>query len=116
MDAEWPVIYPKRKLHPDFVAAVRQSMANAHQAKWQRKRGETPTVYGISGSALTTLGNFGHPCELSRVLHPKKPIPASPRIITRLEALARAVGYDGEMFDEETETAALVAAEQGARL
>jgi len=115
VDAEWPVIYPKRKLHPDFVAAVQQSMANAHRAKWQRKRGETPTVFGISGSALTTLANFVCQSDLSRVLNPE-PFAASPRTIARLEALARAVGYDGEMFAEETEAAALVAAEQGARL
>jgi len=94
----WPAIYPKRVLNPDLRDAVRQSMANARAAKWQRLRGETVIVQGHTGSVLTTLADFPHTSELSRVLSVDKVV-ASPRMIARLKSLAQAVNFTGDIFE-----------------
>jgi len=93
----WPAFFPKRVLSPDLRDAVRQSMANARKAKWQRLRGEEVTVHGHTVSVLTTLADFPHTSELSRVLSVKTVV-ASPRMVARLQKLARAVNYDGRLF------------------
>lgn len=111
----WPAIYPKRVLNPDFPEAVRRSMANARKAKWQRLRGETVTVHGHTGSVLTTLADFPHTSELSRVLSADKVV-ASPRMIARLEALAQAVNFNGDIFAGQQPIVEHPATEQGAAL
>ena len=109
MNDLWPAVYPKRALHPEFRQAVRVSMANAFRAKMQRKHGEAPTMHGMSGLQLTAVAGFPHPSELTRVIS-AKPVGTTPLMIGRLKTLAKAVGYTGEMFSEETDT--LVAAHQ----
>ena len=110
---DWPIIYPKRKLNPDFRLAVRTSMANAHKAKWEHLRGQVPTVRGLSGTALATLSGFTHQSELSRVLNAET-IGASPRIMARLKALAQAIGFEGYIFADQQPIVEVKASEQGA--
>ena len=110
--SDWPIIYPKRRLHSEFQIAVRTCMANAHKAKWERLRGEAQTVSGYSGNTLSTLAGFTQQSELSRILNTE--FGASPRIIERLEALARAVGYDGELLADADTEVQPVAATHGA--
>lgn len=111
----WPAIYPKRVLNPELRDAVRQSMANARKAKWQRLRGEAVTVNGHTGSVLTTLAEFPHTSELSRVLSTGSVV-ASPRMIARLTKLAQAVGFDGDVFADQQPVVEHPATELGAAL
>ena len=90
---------PKRYLHPDFREAVLQSMANAKTARLQRQRGETPTVFGIGGTALTKLAYFTHQKMLWCAIHADT-LAATWLMTARLQLLAYAVGYKGEIFDE----------------
>lgn len=112
---DWPIIYPKRKLNPEFRIAVRTSMANAHKAKWQLLRGEVPTAHGLSGTVLSTLANFTHQSELSRVLNAPT-VGASPRTMFRLKALAQAVGFDGDIFADQQPIVEHAAPAHGVRL
>lgn len=111
----WPAIYPKRVLNPELRDAVRQSMANARRAKWQRLRGQTVTVHGHTGSVLTTLAEFPHTSELSRVLSTGTVV-ASPRMIARLTKLAQAVDFVGDVFRDQEPIIEHRAAAQGAAL
>lgn len=111
----WPATYPKRVLNPELRDAVRQSMANARKAKWQRLRGETVTVHGHTGSILTTLAEFPHTSELSRVLSVDQVV-ASPRMIARLNKLAQAVDFVGDVFEDQAPIIEHPATAQGAAL
>ena len=114
MNDLWPAIWPKRLLHPEFRLAIRVSFANARREKMQRMRGDAPTVRGLSATQLTVVADFPHTSEITRVLS-AKPFSATPLTVGRLKAMAKAVGYSGELFAEETETEP-VAAAHGARL
>ena len=115
MEVFTPVTYPRRQLNPELRKAVHSSMRNAADANRQAARGEVPAAHGFSGPVLTTLAAFTHQSELSRALHAEH-IAASPRMVARLEALAQAVGFVGDVFADEEHEAEHVAAAQGASL
>ena len=115
MEVFTPVTYPRRELNPELRKAVHASMRNAADANRQRARGEVPACSGFSGPVLTTLSYFTHQSELSRALNADR-VTASPRMVARLQALARAVGFVGSVFLDEEPIIEHSATAQGASL
>lgn len=115
MEVFTPITYPRRRLNPEFRKAVHASMRNAANANRQRARGEVPACGGFSGPVLTTLAYFTHQSELSRALNAEC-VTASPRMVARLQALARAVGFVGSVFADEEPVIEHTETAQGASL
>lgn len=114
MEVFTPVTYPRRQLNPELRKSAQTSMRDAAIANRQKARGEVPARNGFSGPMLTTLSGFTNQSELSRALNAER-VTASPRMIARLEALAQAVGFVGDVFADEAEVEPVPAA-QGASL
>lgn len=115
MEVFTPVTYPRRQLNPELRKAVHASMRDAANANRQRARGEVPACSGFSGPVLTTLASFTHQSELSRALNAEY-VTASPRMVARLQALARAIGFVGNVFADEEPILEDAATEHGASL